>query len=501
MAFLFVTILLTLASLKLVHSVIWVPWRIQLFFRKQGVNGPNYRPFYGNTQEMIRITKEAQSKSSPFNHDIVHRVLPDYYQWSVRYGKTFLCWFGTRPRLVLADPDMIKEVLLNTTDTIDRDDFNPLSRPLFGQGLTGLMGHKWAAHRKIATPAFNMEKVKAMVPGMAASVTTMLDKWNAKLAEMDEVEMEVHKEFHELSSEFFCRTAFGSNFENGKRIFELQQQQEILTNQAMRNVYIPGFRFLPTKMNKLRRRLEKETRDSMRKIIEENRKASENSMNFLSILMSGSDMNGLGSGLDIEEVIDECKTFFYAGKEASANSLTWAFLLLAQHQEWQTKAREEILQVCRGNEHPSFENLQELKIVSMIIKETLRLYTPDNSISRRTFKNVKVGTLDIPAGTEFYIPQAAVHRDTKVWGLDANEFNPARFVEPPKHLSAYFPFGLGRRICIARNLAMVEAKILLSMIIKHFSFVVSPSYIHAPEMVATVQPQYGAHVLVRRITN
>lgn len=81
-----------------------------------------------------------------------------------------------------------------------------------------------------------------MVPGMAASVTKMLENWEAKIGELDELEMEVHKEFHELSSEIFCRTALGNNFEKGKRIFELQQQQEILTNQAMQNVYIPGFR-------------------------------------------------------------------------------------------------------------------------------------------------------------------------------------------------------------------------------------------------------------------
>lgn len=146
--------------MKFLYSVIWVPWRIQQFFRKQGVKGPNYRPFYGNTTEMIQMTKKAKSRTISFNHDIVHRVLPDYYQWSSKYGKTYLCWFGTRPRLAVTDPDMIKEILLNTTDTIDRDDFNPLSRPLFAQGLPGLMGHKWAAHRKIATPAFSKEKVK-----------------------------------------------------------------------------------------------------------------------------------------------------------------------------------------------------------------------------------------------------------------------------------------------------------------------------------------------------
>lgn len=135
----------------------------------------------------------------------------------------------------------------------------------------------------------------------------------------------------------------------------------------------------------------------------------------------------------------------------------------------------------------------------MIIKETLRLYPPDNIITRKTMKDIKVGSLNIPAKTELYMPQTVVHHDTEIWGPDANEFNPARFVEPPKHLAAYFPFGLGGRICIGRNLAMAEAKIILAMIIKQFSFTVSPSYVHAPMMLVMVQPQYGAHVLVRRI--
>ena len=160
MAFVFLILLLTLASSYFFYSVMWVPWRIQQHFRKQGVDGPDYQPFYGNTAEMIRMTKEAQSRAISFNHDIVHRVLPDYYQWSVKYGKIFLCWFGTRPRLAVVDPDMIKDVMLKTSDTIERDDFSPLSKLLFAQGLPGLRGHTWAVHRKIANPAFNLDRIK-----------------------------------------------------------------------------------------------------------------------------------------------------------------------------------------------------------------------------------------------------------------------------------------------------------------------------------------------------
>lgn len=120
-------------------------------------------------------------------------------------------------------------------------------------------------------------------------------------------------------------------------------------------------RFFPTKLNKLRWKLAKETRESMRMIIDTCRNTSEDSTGFLSVLMSGS--NRTRGELDIEEVIDECKTFFF-GWEATANTLTWAVLLLAQDPEWQDKAREEVLQVCNGNEHLAAENLQDLKIVS-----------------------------------------------------------------------------------------------------------------------------------------
>lgn len=98
------------------YSIIWIPWRIQQHFREQGVKGPAYRPIFGNTAEIGQMIREAESRTVHFSHDIVHRVTPHYYQWSAKYGNIFLYWFGVKPRLALADPDMIKEVLPNTTD-------------------------------------------------------------------------------------------------------------------------------------------------------------------------------------------------------------------------------------------------------------------------------------------------------------------------------------------------------------------------------------------------
>nr|QNS30005.1 cytochrome P450 [Nothapodytes nimmoniana] len=469
--------LILLCFLKFIHSTIWIPLKIQRHFRRQGIGGPSYRPIVGNSAEIRRrMIAEAEAKPIDFIiHEITHRVIPHYHNWSKVYGKTFLYWFGPKPRLAIADPDMIREVLVNNTGgSFAKIEFNPLSKLLFGEGLVGLVGEKWAVHRRIINQAFNMERIKGWVPEIVSSATNMLKKWEEERGGRDAFEVEVNKELHKLSADVISRTAFGSTLEEGKRIFELQEQQMSLSLQAIRSVYIPGFKFLPTWKNRMRWRKDKETQRSIRMLIENSSKTTENS--------------------------SECKTFYFAGKETTANLLTWALLLLALHQEWQRKAREEVVCICKDEEFRIAENLSDFKILNMIINETLRLYPPVVALMRQTSKNVKLGGLDIPAGTQLYLAMTAVHHDTEIWGDDAAEFNPMRFAKPRKHLASFFPFGLGPRICVGQNLALVEVKIILALIISRYSFAVSPSYVHAPMQFMTLQPQYGTQIIFGKIS-
>jgi len=159
----FFVLLLTVFVVRVAYSIIWVPWITAHHFRVQGITGPSYRPIKGNTDEIHRMYREVQSKPMALCHDILERVCPFYHRWSRVYGKTVLYWHGSKPKLVLSDPDMIKEILLKTGEWFERIDPNPSVKQFFGEGILVLKGDQWAVHRAIANQAFKIERVKVIL--------------------------------------------------------------------------------------------------------------------------------------------------------------------------------------------------------------------------------------------------------------------------------------------------------------------------------------------------
>jgi PHYB activation tagged suppressor 1 len=128
------------------------------------------------------------------------------------------------------------------------------------------------------------------------------------------------------------------------------------------------YRFLPTRKNTSSWKLDKEIRKNLVTLIGRRQEAADEEKPH----GCGKDLLGLMikarsskvSPITVNDIVEECKTFFFAGKQTTSNLLTWTTVLLAMHPEWQDRAREELLDVCGAHDIPSREHLAKLKTVS-----------------------------------------------------------------------------------------------------------------------------------------
>lgn len=493
----------------------WVwfrPRKLEKRLRKEGFSGNSYKIFFGDMKEMGAMIKEAKSKPINFSNDIVHRVLPIFHKSLKKYGENCILWFGPRAAVIIQDPEIIREVM-SKNNIFQKPSGNPITKML-ARGVGTYETDKWAKHRKLINPAFHLDKLKHMVPSFYLSCDDMLRKWEKSIVASElggSCEVDVWPYLQAMTSDAISRTAFGSSYEEGRKIFDLQREQAQYIMEANRSVYIPGWRFFPTKFNIRMNEIVKEVESSLLGIINKRLKAMEAGEgsiddDLLGLLLESNNKeineNGSKYGMSLKEVIEECKLFYFAGQETTASLLVWTMILLSKHKEWQDRARNEVLQVF-GRVKPDYQELNHLKIVNMIFYEVLRLYPPGVILNRVTQTESRLGNAMLPAGVQLMMPALLVHHDPKTWGDDASEFNPERFSEgvskATKGQLTYFPFGWGPRICLGQNFAMLEAKMAMAMILQNYSFDLSPSYSHAPHTVITLQPQHGAHLILTKL--
>ncbi|KAK3425940.1 cytokinin hydroxylase [Eucalyptus grandis] len=483
----------------------WTPRRIKKIMERQGVRGPRPRLLVGNIVDMVSlVAKSTSDDMDSIRHDIVPRLLPHYVLWSRQYGKRFIYWNGTEPRMCLTETDLIKELLSKYSTVTGKSWMQQQgSKHFIGKGLLMANGDDWYHQRHIVAPAFLGDKLKSCAGYMVECTNQRLQSLR-KAVDSGQTEFEISEYMTRLTADIISRTEFDSSYEKGKQIFHLLTNLQRLCAQASCHLWFPGSRFFPSKYNREIKSLKMEVERLLMEIIQSRRdcvevgRSSSHGNDLLGMLLNEMQEKRSGNGLslNLQLIMDECKTFFFAGHETTSLLLTWTVMLLASNPSWQERVREEVAQVCNGAD-PSVEHLSKLTLLNMVINESMRLYPPATVLPRTAFEDIKLGDLHIPKGLSIWIPVLAIHHSEELWGKDANEFNPERFASKSFAPGRFIPFAMGPRNCIGQSFALMEAKIILAMLISRFSFTISENYRHAPVIVLTVKPKYGVQICLK----
>ncbi|KAL3694199.1 hypothetical protein R1sor_007850 [Riccia sorocarpa] len=503
---------------------VWMPYKLHQIMRKKGYSGPSLSWAMHNRDEAaaLCINSRQAAKSLPrgtVDHCIRQRVLPHYFEWARRYGRRFVCsprkashcmlWAGN-------EPEVIREVLVNCKKADFGKSQTSASDALLGRGGLVLVSdyHEWARQRRAVRPVFYAGKVKetgTIMTEVARAWLTSLSK--TVLENGGSAEVEMGEQIGMLTKDILARTAFGSDYVKGRRGFDGQHKLKFLEFQTGGYIH-PIMRRIPTKINKEIQKTRDQVTKSLMEIIDERRRAvklgerDSYGDDLLGVILADGEAhnsNPMFKKWTDEQLVDQCRTFFFAGHDTVRVSISWVLIMLAHYTDWQQRIREEVIKVL-GDDEANFHagaKLQKLNLLHQFIYETMRLYPPVPQIVRQVVKDgaTLLGE-PVPKNLDILMEPLTLHRNPEYWGKDAEEFKPERFArgiaQACKHPYAYIPFGAGPRICVAQTQAMTELLLITVMVIMKFRFQLSPSYVHNPTHCIVLEPS-GVQLILHHL--
>uniref|UniRef100_A0A8C8VEP7 Uncharacterized protein n=1 Tax=Pelusios castaneus TaxID=367368 RepID=A0A8C8VEP7_9SAUR len=470
--------------------------RQQLFKAFESFPGPPRHWLHGHNSQV------AQG-------DELNKVL----SWMKEYPYAYPRWLGAfMASLVVTHPEYAKEVF-GHGDPKTMTAYKWMI-PWLGKGLLILHGPKWFQHRRLLTPGFHYDVLKPYVPLMAESVQVMLDKWE-KLITLDKsVELFEHVSLMTLDSIMKCAFSCHSNCQTEsdsnsyiKAVYDLtylvfhRVRFFPYHNDFMYQISPQGHRFREAcRIAHLHTdNVIKERKRSLQDQQEFQKIQKKRCLDFLDILLSAKDENGVG--LSDEDVRAEVDTFMFEGHDTTASGISWLLYCMALHPEHQQRCREEIKEILGDRDTIQWDDLGRMTYSTMCIKESLRLYPPVPAVSRQLIKPITFfDGRTLPEGVEVGVSIYSIHRNPSIW-QDPEVFDPMRF--SPENLSkrhpfAFLPFSAGPRNCIGQQFAMNELKVALALTLLRFEL--SPDPANPPKAIPQVilRSSTGIHLLLKK---
>jgi cytochrome P450 len=372
----------------------------------------------------------------------------DFMQRSARtYGDLVHFRFGPSHAYLLTNPRDAHRVLVEHHDQF-------ADRPSLLRALNSAMGHDlFAPKDKITKKTLRRGKFRAkwiepFVDEMARTTVPLLDMWQGG----DPATL-----LREITLQMVTTTLFGEA-EGERKNLALKLDRALAATrdeQRFRSpLTLPGW--IPTTNNRTYRQAQGEMKSLLRQLI------ANHAGGMLAHLLDTAESPTLAA--------EELLALFYAGREAAAQTVAWAWALLAQHPEAADALHAEVDTVL-GDRMPSADDLPNLTYCEMVFQETLRLHPPVWLISRQAKKETRLGEYYVPAGSTIFVSPYIIHHSQR-YNTAPDRFIPERFGESflKRGTGAYMPFGAGTYAEVEREYSTMIGKLVLALAAQRFRF-------------------------------
>ena len=383
--------------------------------------------------------------------------------------------------VVLAGPKANRFLLVHARHSFKwRSPTDPVTR-LLGHGLLVEDGEKHDHLRRLVSPALRRSTVGRYLPVMWARIGQVCNRWRTGQR------VDMLPEMRRVALLILVECLFGA---------DLTPDLDRLWPHLLRTLkYIsPGAWLLwPGVPRPGYTRSLREMDRYLYNLIRARRAAGRTRDDMLGLLI---DEPGMSDRL----IRDQLLTMLIAGHDTSTAHLAWVIHLLATHPSMARRAREEVDRIL-GSEHgpPSVEQLESLEYLGQVISEALRLYPPIHIGNREAAEDVRFGECHIPVGSRVMYSIYLTHRDSQHWTC-SHRFDPDRFSQERRRAIepySYLPFGGGPRNCVGAAFAQLEARAVLTYLLRHFEWSPTKGRVEL-RMGATLEPKPRVLVRIRR---
>jgi cytochrome P450 len=169
-----------------------------------------------------------------------------------------------------------------------------------------------------------------------------------------------------------------------------------------------------------------------------------------------------------QEIAGNLITILFAGEDTTAHTLAWTIWLLTSRTEVQERLNQEAVAAFGVHRLAvEYEATEQLPFAEAVLRESMRLKSVAPIIGVEPVEDREICGTKIPAGTELLLLLRQAHRGTDGRSED---FYPERWLPGSEETNApkSLAFGAGPRFCPGRNLAFLEAKAALAMLVRNF---------------------------------